>query len=84
MSVDGVEYGPFEEAAFSLLLDPQGCFPGASDPRSVRYVAKFRKGEMPDGAVLTDTPVLDDVTILVDHGGPEVLAWVPLNGGVAW
>ena len=43
----------------------------------LRYAAKLKTGLPSRGTgVLLSTPILDDVTIYFDHGGPKILGWV--------
>ena len=43
----------------------------------MRHSAKLKTGTSGRGApVLLATPVLDDVTVYFDPGGPDILEWV--------
>jgi hypothetical protein len=43
---------------------------------SLRYTAKLKTGVADRSAILLSTPVLDDVTLFFDCGGPRFLGWV--------
>jgi len=70
-------YGPYRNAAFSPVRGLSGRPVEAGDGEEVRYTAKLKSGlSGPSAAVLLSTPVLDDVTLYFDEGGPRILGWV--------
>ena len=80
--VGETSYGPFRDPGYSAARaaggGPLEIPPGAE----VRYGVKLKMGSPASPAtVLLATPVLDDVTLYFESGGPEILEWLPLGGG---
>jgi len=72
-----VAYGPFDDDSFSPVRDPSGNVPQIQDPTRVKYFAEFRlEKATPLDTILLATPVLDDVTLFWDDGGPQLLSYV--------
>jgi hypothetical protein len=68
-------FGPLRNDGWSPVRASDGTPPVVDGP--VRYAAKLKAGtDRGSGAVLLSSPVLDDVTIFFDRGGPEFLSWV--------
>jgi hypothetical protein len=77
LRVGDVAYGPFRNPVFSPLRGLSGRPARVRDGDEVRYSAKLKSGlSGPSAAVLLSTPVLDDVTLYFDDGGPRILGWV--------
>jgi len=77
LEVDGVSYGPYRDPAFSAARGTDGRPPRIGEGGTLRYSAKLKTGAGSRGSpLLLGTPVLDDVTLYFDHGGPEILGWV--------
>jgi len=71
VEVAGIPYGPYRNPAFS----PVGRPIAVDGP--VRYTAKLKIGVGKNRSpILLSTPVLDDVTLYFDCGGPKILGWV--------
>lgn len=75
-------YGPYRQDSYSVLRRTHlvGNPPAENgdpieleDPTQVRFMAKFRIGAKSLNTMLMFTPVLDDVTLYFDTGGPEFL-----------
>ena len=76
VEIDGAWYGPFRDDGWSAVRAPSGRPPSLSDPASLRCSAKLKLGAPATrGTILLASPVLDDVTIFFDRGGPEILSW---------
>lgn len=73
VDVAGIPYGPYRTPAFSPTHTPTGR-PIPIDG-TLRYTAKLKTGAA-RSAILLATPVLDDVTLFFDCGGPRILGWV--------
>ena len=81
LDVDGVVCGPFRNPVFSAARASSGRPPSIGKGRPVRYSAKLKSGFAGRGApLLLSSPILDDVTIYVDGGGPIFLGWVSPSG----
>jgi hypothetical protein len=78
----GAAFGPFHDPGYSVVKTPAGTPPEVGEGEEVRWAAKLKMGgPASPGAVLLSTPVLDDVTIYFDRGGPEILGWISSGGG---
>jgi hypothetical protein len=75
VEIGGAWTGPYRAPAFTPTHDTSGR-PLAVDG-DLRYTAKLKAG-LGDrrSAILLSTPVLDDVTLFFDAGGPKFLGWV--------
>lgn len=75
--VGGAWTGPFRRAAFSPARGARGRPISIADGDVVRYTAKLKTGlGARSSAILLSSPVLDDVTLFFDDGGPKILGWV--------
>lgn len=75
-------YGPYRQESYSVLRlshlvgnppSENGDPIELDDPTQVRFMAKFRIGAKSLNTMMMFTPVLDDVTLYFDTGGPEFL-----------
>lgn len=74
VEADGAWTGPFRNDGWSAVRTPSGRPPEGS---RFRYAAKLKMGgPATPGTILLASPVLDDVTVYFDRGGPEILSWV--------
>jgi hypothetical protein len=69
-------YGPYDNDGFSAVKAPDGSIPVIQGPNSVKYLAAFKLEDATLSTILLATPVLDDVTIYWDGGGPQFLSYV--------
>ena len=77
LEVDGVSFGPFRNPAYSPARTSKGAPPSIGAAGTLRYSAKLKIGKTGRAApVLLATPVIDDVTIFFDDGGPKILGWI--------
>lgn len=77
LEVDGVPFGPFRNSAYSPARTSAGKPPEIGAGGTLRYSAKLKIGTTGRPApILLATPVIDDVTIFFDDGGPKILGWV--------
>ncbi len=68
--------GPFRNPGYSVIRSPSGGPLDVPAGAEVRIGAKLKMGGPSSPAtVLLSTPVLDDVTLYFDRGGPELLGW---------
>jgi hypothetical protein len=68
--------GPFRNPTFSPARGPSGRPLTIRDGDPVRYTAKLKTGlRGRTSAILLSSPVLDDVTVFFDDGGPRTLGW---------
>jgi hypothetical protein len=75
--IGGAWTGPFRRPAFSPARGAHGRPLTVRDGDAVRYTAKLKTGlRAGSAAVLLSSPVLDDVTLFFDDGGPRILGWV--------
>ncbi|MBV8878502.1 MAG: hypothetical protein JO332_00930 [Planctomycetaceae bacterium] len=75
--VGGAWLGPYRNPAFSPVRGSSGRPPSVADGELVRYTAKLKTGAGGrSSAILLATPILDDVTLYFDDGGPRILGWV--------
>jgi hypothetical protein len=75
--LDGAAFGSCRNPVFSAVRTTSGRPPSIRAGGSLRYTAKFRTGRSGRGApLLLSSPLLDDVTLFFDDGGPQVLGWV--------
>jgi len=74
VAVGDAWFGPLRDDGWSPVRAASGTPPAIDGP--VRYAAKLKAGTgRASGAILLSSPVLDDVTIFIDRGGPEILSW---------
>jgi hypothetical protein len=76
LEVDGTTVGPLCDPTFSAARTTSDRAPSVGDGGTVRYSVKLKTGAARGGALLLSTPVLDDVTVYFDAGGPTYLEWV--------
>ncbi len=77
VQIGDAAYGPYRHPAFSPVRGLSGGPVSVRDGDAVRYTAKLKSGlSGSSAAVLLATPVLDDVTLYFDDGGPRILGWV--------
>ena len=75
--VGGAWTGPFRNPAFSSARTTSGRPLSIPEGDGVRYTAKLKTGlGGRPSAILLASPVLDDVTLYFDEGGPRILGWV--------
>jgi hypothetical protein len=68
--------GPFRNPTFSIVRAPSGRPLKARGGESVRYTVKLKTGlRGKSSAILLSSPVVDDVTLFYDEGGPRILGW---------
>jgi hypothetical protein len=70
------KYGPFEDDAFSSVRATNGATPVLQDPKQFKYFAQFLLENASLSTILLATPVLDDVTVYWQNGGPVVLSYM--------
>jgi hypothetical protein len=69
----GVYYG---EDGFSAVKDAAGSPPVLQNPGAIKYKARFILAEADLSTILLATPVLDDVTLYFEDGGPRIVSYV--------
>ncbi len=81
LRVGEFSYGPFRNPGYSVARSACGVPPEMPEGAEVRYCAKLKMGgpATPVTALLS-TPVIDDVTIFFERGGPEILGYVGRGG----
>ncbi len=76
VEADGAWYGPYRDERWSPVRAPGGAPLRLLDASRVRTAAKLKSGgPRATGTILLASPVLDDVTLFFDSGGPGVLSW---------
>jgi hypothetical protein len=76
VEVGGALFGPYRNEAWSAVHAPSGAPPEILETDVLRYRAKLKMGgSKSSGVVLLSTPILDDVTLYLDPGRPEILSW---------
>ena len=75
VEIDGAWSGPYRNPVFSPTHGTTGRPLPISG--SLRYTAKLKTGVGANRSpILLSTPVLDDVTLFFECGGPKYLGWV--------
>ena len=71
-----LSYGPWDEDGYSAVEATNGSCPALTDPKHLRYRARFKIQGTNVGTILLGTPVLDDVTVYWRAQGSPLISYV--------